>query len=189
MGIFVKKLREGNNLAFTELYRLYSRKLYAFCYRFLASDVLANEIVHDVFVAIWERRASLDSEKSFESYLFAIAKNKVIDAIKASVKEAEFRKEFGSTLSQIAHMEDASTVNEIKKIEEETVANFPPQRKLVYKLSREEYLSYDEIAQRLGISKNSVKTHLKLALKELREKIEPITNISFTLLTFWEIYF
>lgn len=181
-------MRQGNELAFTELYRLYSGKLYAFSFKFLASDDLAKEIVHDVFVSIWERKEKIDPEKSFDSYLFTITKNKAIDLISSYTKEARFMVEYGHSRESVNDVDESFSFKEIKKLEEETVCKFPTQRKLVYRLSREEYLSYDEIASKLGISKNSVKTHLKLALRELRKNIEPVTNISISIILFFQTF-
>ena len=159
------------------MYYLYKDKLYGFCYKLLASDELSKEVVQETFVRLWEKRANLNVEKSLNAYIYTIAKNLVKDHQARYVKEYEVSNQMVSASFENNNAINDITFSEIKKMEERVVSQLPPQQKEVYKLSRYNQLSNGEIAEFMGISVNSVKTHLRLALKTLREHISPISDL------------
>jgi RNA polymerase sigma-70 factor (family 1) len=170
-------LQKGSSAAFKQIYHLYKDKLYNFSMKMLASDELSKEVVQETFIKLWEKRANIDAEKSLGAYLFTIAKNLVRD------HQAHYSKKFEAT-SQLLENDRAPANDvmdklaflEIKKTEEMVVSHLSPQQREVYILSRYNHLSHQEIAENMGISINSVKTHLRLALKTLRAHIAPMTD-------------
>lgn len=171
------ELKNGNTAAFEQVYYLFKDKLYGFSFRLLGSSEQSKEVVQEVFVRLWERRATIDPDKSLKAYLYTIAKNLVKDQIR------EFHRELDATSKMMAHdVEhqnpiDHLTFKEIKEIEEQVIDSLTPQQREVYRLSRYQQLSHQEIATKLGISINSVKTHLRLALKALRTHLSPATDL------------
>lgn len=176
--MLASRLKAGDQDAFTQLYHIYKDKIFAFAMRFLGSKEVAKEVVQEVFVKLWDARESVDPERSFNGYLYRIARNKILDEIE------KYRREVGLdtvnlTREVVASVEDKIFSEEARKLETDVVANFPKQRQEVYNLRRYEGLSYDEIAERLGISKNTVKTHLKLAMKEMKDRFTPYTDLNY----------
>lgn len=171
-------LQKGSESAFEKIYFLYKDKLYGFCHKLLASEELSEDIVQETFIRLWEKRKSLNPEKSVSSYLFTISKNLIIDhqmhyarqyELSRAIKKEEYAE--NNILSKIG-------LEEIKSMEDKVVQQLPPQQKKVYILSRHEDFSHQEIAEHLGISINSVKTNLRIALKALRNKISPASIIT-----------
>lgn len=165
----VLKLSLSDEAAFLRIYNLYKDKIYAFAMRFLRSGDLAKDIVQQTFMKLWEVRERLNTDLSLNAYLFKIARNLLMDHIR------KYRFEAGPVTAEMENrsaneVEESIFYNEARTLEGHIIAGFPPQRQQVYKLHREDSLSYQEIADKLGVSKNTVKTHLKLAVKELREK-------------------
>lgn len=177
----VYKLKNGDEKVFEEVFYLYKDKLYSFCFRMLASDDLSKEVIQETMVRLWERRASIDSERSLNGYIYAIARNLVRDHVMKYAREAELTITDEKADQHTAL--DELNVQEIIRMEQEAVSKLPPQQRTVYQLSRHEQLSHAEIADNMGISVNSVKTHLRLALKTLKEHLSPITHLISIIIT------
>lgn len=161
-------------LAFDRVYELYSHKLFSFVFKILKNEAEADDIVQEVFVKIWESRHKLEDYKLLNSYIFTIAYNNSIDLIRKRInntKYLEHLKNFAVvniTPTVISHIE----FNELNTQAEKLIANLPERQKQVYLLHREEGLTYPEIAEQLGISKNTVENHMVKALKYLRHNID-----------------
>ncbi|UII26420.1 RNA polymerase sigma-70 factor [Fulvivirga maritima] len=179
-------LKKGDIRIFEEVFYLYKDKIYNFSYRLLACADTSKEVVQETMVRLWENKDKLEPSKSLNGYIYAIARNLVNDHMTAyarhgaiTVQEVGLASTYAGAIEQISY-------EEIKKIEQEVVNQLPPKQKEVYELSRYDQLSNPEIADSLGISVNSVKTHLRLALKSLREHLSPESNamLIITLLLF-----
>jgi len=168
------RLKEGDILAFDKVYDLYSHKLFSFVFKILKNEDEADDIVQEVFVKIWESRNKLNDYKLLNSYIFTIAYNNSIDLIRKRInnkKYIEYLKNsatvnFASTT--INQLEFNELSNNLKKI----ITQLPDRQKQVYLLHREKGLTYPEIAQQLGISKNTVENHMVKALKYLHKNMD-----------------
>ena len=87
-------LKQGNEQAFEEIYNLYSSRLFGNIYRMVKSESTTQEILQDTFLKIWYNRASIDLDKSFRSYLFRIAENKVYDFFRKTTRDKKIRAQF-----------------------------------------------------------------------------------------------
>lgn len=162
--------------AFSVLFDRYWSKLYATAYRYLKDEELCEEIVHDVFLSIWNNRKTLSIE-SFQNYLISSARYQVYKKQKAIKK---------SPLSLVAdYPEDNVTTcnnNGAEKLVtldmqyeiDECLKQLPKRCLEIFMLSRYDHLSNDEIAQRLHISKRSVENQITNALKLLRVAMKDI---------------
>lgn len=164
-------LKKGDAGAFEIIFFKYNQRLFNFCFRFFSSKEEAGDLVQRVFISLWEQRDMLDPERPVSSYLYGIARNLVYQEFRKSVfKEALNRK-----IIKEAEISEDSGYREIffddlKEVLAALIEQLPGRQKEIYKLSREEGLSYTEIASRLGISENTVDTQLRRALSFLREK-------------------
>lgn len=161
-------------LAFDTVYERYSHKLFSFVFRILKNKSEAEDIVQEVFVKIWEARETLGDHKLLNSYIFTIAYNSSIDLIRKRINNDKYLEHLKNssvtqfTPSSVSQVE----YNELNRRVEQLIANLPERQKQVYLLHREQGLTYPEIAQKLGISKNTVENHMAKALKYLRQNID-----------------
>ena len=151
--------------------------MYGFCFKLLACEQASKDIVQETLVRIWEKRESIDTNKALNAYIFKIARNLVLDHINEYSRKAQLTFDHleqevpASILQQLSY-------DETKQVEENVVGRLPSQQQQIYQLSRYEHLSNPEIANQMGISVNSVKTHLRLALKTLRKHLDPVVAIA-----------
>lgn len=168
------RLKNGDILAFDQVYELYSHKLFSFVFKIVKNEDEADDIVQEVFVKIWESREKLGDYKLLNSYLFTIAYNNSIDLIRKRINSSKYLDHLkNSSVLQIT----PTTISEIEFNElniqvEKLIANLPERQKHVYLLHREDGLTYTEIAEQLGISKNTVENHMVKALKYLRQNMD-----------------
>lgn len=167
------RLKNGDMLAFDRVYELYSHKLFSFVFKILKNEAEADDIVQEVFLKIWESRHKLEDYKLLNSYIFTIAYNNSIDLIRKRINNTKYLEHLknsaviNSTPNVISQIE----FNELNIQAEKLIANLPERQKQVYLLHREKGLTYPEIAEKLGISKNTVENHMAKALKYLRQNM------------------
>lgn len=166
------KLKNGDATAFEEIYNQYRSKIYTYALKISKSTVVAEEIVQEVFIKIWQKREQLNPELHFGAYLKKITLNHVLNHLKKVAREKTLQDELFNYLSLIRNnAEDSLLEKELLKTYEEAIAQLPPQKKIIYQLSRNEELSHDEIAKKLNISKNTVKNHMVEATKFIRNYV------------------
>ncbi|MCF0054864.1 RNA polymerase sigma factor [Dyadobacter sp. CY356] len=158
--------------AFTALFHMYKNKLYAYVLWLTESEMLAEDIVQDVFMKLWNDHESLSSIDNFGSYLFRMSKNQVINHFKRMAHETLILAELFHQ-NPVGHNETQEMValKEAEKILGDILEKLPPQQKAVYYLSREEGRTHDEIANLLKISPNTVKNHIVQAMSTIRTQL------------------
>ncbi|MCD6598935.1 MAG: sigma-70 family RNA polymerase sigma factor [Bacteroidales bacterium] len=126
-----------------------------------------------MFLKIWDKREKIDENKSFNGFLFTIALNSIRNYFRKKVKD---RKLINRWLEETESFSDTTKLStefkSLEKVVNTIVEQLPPKRQTVFRLSRNEGLSNDEIASRMDIQKKTVENHLNLALKYLREKLQ-----------------
>jgi RNA polymerase sigma-70 factor (family 1) len=163
----VKSLSKGNLLAFNTLFREYSGRLYRFAYGYLKSEAESEELVQEVFMKIWEKRAELKKELSFKSYLFTIAFNIIRKHFRTRKYISEY---FKSRIWDDLDTETSQkiTYDSLYQYITELVNQLPERRKEIFIKSRFEGLNIKEIAEELEISHKTVENQLTDALKFIR---------------------
>lgn len=164
----IKALKEGNILAFDQVYYKYSKKLFVFSLKFLKDKQEVEDLIQKVFTAIWERREYLNPEKSFEGYLFKIIRNEIYDIFKLRLIREHY---YNYILNDPAS--DPDDLEKKKMIERvfELANNLPEKRAKIFRMSKEEGLTYKEIAEQLNISENTVDTQIRHSLNYLRKEM------------------
>jgi RNA polymerase sigma-70 factor (family 1) len=165
----VTEVASGNQKAFRTLFDLFSSKVYFFAFKLLRSESMAEEVVQEVFIKIWVNRASLQSIDFFPSYLYTIARNYSLNVL----KKVAFEEKAKVLLRQQQPTCDEETEQNIvyrdyQHILNSVIEQLPPQQKLVYSLCHNEGLKYEEAAQRLNISRLTVKSHMQQALRTIK---------------------
>ncbi|MNY26377.1 ECF RNA polymerase sigma factor SigW [compost metagenome] len=167
------------------VYNTYKTKLYSFAWRFLKNKELSQEIVQETLISLWTNRHNLDTSYPLGPYLYTIARRLTLNVLRNAATAGAAREKLWLELNE-AHneTEEAVLLADLQEFTDQSVAKLPKQQQLVFKLSRYEGLSHEEIAARLKISKNTVNNHLVEALKNLRQQFKE-SGISYTLLLGW----
>ena len=181
----LKKLTQSDKDAYLKLYSYYRAPIYHFITRFVKSPFYAEDILQDVFLKIWEIRSRVNPELSFKAYLYRISRNLVYKFLKKAAADE-------AILAHTMHFFKAATVDieitlQWKEYEQkigEAIAQLPAKRQAVFRLCREENKSYDDVSHELGISRNTVKEHMVLAMKNITEYLKLHSGIKLPLLVF-----
>jgi RNA polymerase sigma-70 factor (family 1) len=165
----LKLLRDGDEAAFTHLYRRYWDRLYVVASHTLGSYPEAEEAVHDVFLKLWKRRDTIVIRETLQQYLAAAIKYEVIDRLRTQVRRRRLSNRFekGTAISSDP-TGDLIREKELTAELESTIRALPEKCQLVFRLSRGQGYSHREIAKKLGLSENTVESHMRRALHSLR---------------------
>jgi RNA polymerase sigma-70 factor, ECF subfamily len=165
----LSRIKNNDIEAYRYLFELYYRDLYFFAHKFIENREVAEEIVQDVFIFLWENRSSLNINKSIKSYLYTSVKNRSINYLKSKINNINF--------VNIEHAVDANLIlpahhtlelKELDKLIEKAISSLPPRCKEMFHLSRNSEMTYQEIADALDISKETVKSQISDALKKIK---------------------
>ncbi len=163
------QIAAGDEHAFRILFNTYSSKIYGYALKLTRSVDLGEEVVQDVFMKIWINRSTIHEIQNIEAYLITLTRNHTFNALKRAAIEVAAKARLIKKLEE-AHHETEETVNfrESQMILNTAIDRLPPQQRLVYSLCHEQGLKYEEVAQRLKISRLTVKTHMQQALRTLK---------------------
>ena len=181
----LEKLRQNDKDAYLKLYSHYRGPIYHFITRFVKSPFYAEDILQDVFLKIWEIRSRINPELSFKAYLYRISRNLVYKFLKkAAADEAILAHTMHFFKPASDEVEISLQWKEYEKKIEEAIQQLPPKRQKVFRLCREENKSYDDVSNELSISRNTVKEHMVLAMKDITEYLKLHSGIKLPLLVF-----
>ena len=163
---------KGEERAFTELFDAYYRQLGEYVYKLTESIEVTEEIVQDVFIKIWLKREALPELDNFSYYLFILSKNQTLNHLRKKANDKVRQLEWLKQFEEEAYMpDDTPVIEEYRSLIDDAIEKLPPQQKKVYKMSREERLKHEEIAKILNISPETVKKHIKLALRFIKNDL------------------
>lgn len=178
---WLKRLQEGDLAAFSFLFDRYNRLLYAIAYRYLKSRVEAEDAVQYTFMKVWEQRCSLDFNGGVRSLLFTILKHYALNELRH--QQIVWEKHEEMIRAGEKEEEDFLVMLEKKEFSRylhQAIAQLPPQKREICKLKINRGLSNQEIAEEMGITVPTVKSHYTQAIKMLRETISKFI--------FWLVY-
>lgn len=163
------RLIEGDEDAFCELYATYKNRLIYFAMRFLKSREYAEDVFQDAFTVVWQSRRFINPDVSFSSYLYTIMRNRILNQLRNAANEEKLKE---SILSQaLDYTEDTKCevmLNDLKSLISHALQQLTPRQREIFEMSREAQLSHKEIADKLGISINTVQEHISTSLKLIR---------------------
>lgn len=169
--VLLHRIAAGDQGAFGELFQAYHQRLGAYIFRLTESLPAAQEIVQDVFLKIWLKRESLPEIQWFDAYLFTAARNHVFNYLRKVARERNQQQLLQAGLdSSDAH--DGGDKEQYYELLDEAIEHLPRQQKQVYLLHRREGLSHAEIAARMKLSVETVKKHMSLALRAIRDYLQ-----------------
>jgi RNA polymerase sigma-70 factor (family 1) len=166
----LSQVGEGNQFAFKLIFDFYKERFYSASLKMTHSGDIAEEIVQEVFVSLWIKRVQVAAATNPESYLFGVLHN----SIYAHFRKLALEKAMKRKVEQQSENIDANPVEDILLAKEDremldaVIRQLPSQQRIVYKLSKQQGLSREQVASQLHISPHTVKNHLQQAIRFIR---------------------
>lgn len=163
------QIAAGSVEAFTQLYRMYSRRIYEVGMLYLQDAESASDLVQETFIRLWEKRARLTEVRQPDDFLFIVARNIMLSQFRRSALVRAAKRHFQRQGTQaVRDCENRVLESENQRLLQRAIAALPPRRREIFLLSRQEGLSYQEIAQRMHVSRFTVKNQMGQAIQSLR---------------------
>ena len=170
----VEKFIAGDRAALEALYRQYHKRVYLFAAKQTNNTAQIEDLVHDSFLRLWENRSQLSLDIPIEAQLFVTARQVVINFLKRSALQQKVydklplqENDANASNNEVDSSEMLSQLNA-------AIEALPLKRRQIFKMSKVDGLTYEEIAQALSISKNTVESQMVKAFKFLRERLSQL---------------
>jgi RNA polymerase sigma-70 factor (ECF subfamily) len=175
----LRKIADGDQHAFKIIYDYHRRTVYSRALFFLKSEALAEEVLQEVMLKLWQSAGKLTDETNLGAYLTTLTRNRSFQILRRRVLEAkteiELRKDWTESHNET---EEGILLTDTQKILANGIALLPPQQKMVYELCRVDGLKYEQVAQSMNLSVETVKSYMKLALRSLRSYMKSHTDLA-----------
>lgn len=173
----LSRIAGGDENAFRAIYDNYRKKIYAYTIRLTESEAIADDIIQDVFMKVWLNRQSLESIDNFNAWLHTVARNHIADAMKIIAKARVSHQQWAQkTATGINTVEETLADKENQQLLQQALNRLSPQQQLIYHLTRHEGTKHAEIAGKLQISRNTVKTHMVHAIRSIKNYLHLNSN-------------
>ncbi len=169
-----QQIGKGNQKAFKELYCLFFARLFNFAILHVHKKEIAEELVNDVMVKVWNKRLTITDIQNLETYLFVATRNHSLNYL-STYSSYHIAIEPEGTRAKVINVNDPQAELEWKEISlqlDKTISNLPDQCRTVFKLIREEGLKYKQVAEILNISPRTVETQLFRAVRKLDKVVK-----------------
>ena len=176
-------ISKGCHKSFELLFHQYKDFLFHYAFRVLRSKEVADDLVQKTFVKLWQGKSRVSSVVSLKGYLFTVIKNLVLDHLKRVSRDRLLKDDLKLRV-QISHVKPEADLiySDLEAIAHQAIESLPTQRKLIFKMNRENGCSYHEIASQLNISENTVKVSIYKSLSHIRRYLTTHTDLSFALM-------
>jgi RNA polymerase sigma-70 factor (family 1) len=167
----LRRVAEDDQFAFRSLFDHYRDLIYSIAYKVLKDEALAEDTVQEVFVKLWLNKKTLPQIQNLRAYINTVTRNYLYNYLKRLALAEKYLRKSAKQVDKPVHSEALKVeFNELRNHLDRIVRSLPPQQRKVYMLGKEEGLKYEEIADRLQISKETVKTHMSEALKTIKRE-------------------
>jgi RNA polymerase sigma-70 factor (ECF subfamily) len=166
----VKAFSLEDKNAFRAIFLNYFPRVKGFISHLIKNEAVAEDLSQEIFINLWECRESLSCIRSFDAYIYRMAKNAVLNHVKRDSYHEEYIRHELFKPEEFT-IEEEIFAREIQLLVELTVSKMPEQRKRIYTMSRIEGIKNEEIAGRLNITRKTVENHLNAALKDIKKSI------------------
>ena len=168
----IHKLINGDQSALEELFNYYYPRLYNFSKSFLKIEDGIDDVLQEVFIKIWQNSESIKKTDTFNSYVFTITKNLLLNELRRKLNDSKTKNEIQNrSLAEEYHQFEQIEFKELKEKLDFEIENLPENQKEIFILSRKEGLSHKEIAEKLKISTKTVEYHIRQSINILKNKI------------------
>lgn len=183
--LLLEQCRHGNEAAFNVLFRRYFNKLHQFTFKFVKDEVIAESLVLDLMLQIWQKSEQIDTRLDIAPYLFTAMKNRVFNHIRKKYQETVALEEIPEKHQLSNTPDEALEASELASAYHHILEQLSPQRKKVFEMSRNQAMSHKEIAAELKLSVNTVENHISASIRFLRQNLKNHTDIAFVLTSFF----
>ncbi|KQN38540.1 RNA polymerase subunit sigma-70 [Pedobacter sp. Leaf41] len=185
--ILLQKIAGGDEIAFKHVFELYKNRVYSFVVRFVHSKADAEEIVQDTFFTIWQKRDTLPNIEHPRNYIYTIVRNKTYNYLNRAAKNQKILAQLWANMQVESNgIEEQTDFKDSEMLINRGLANLSEQKQQIFKMSRFDGLSHEEIALQVGLSKSRVKNVIVDVLKYLRHYLSINTlKISITAYFVW----
>ena len=160
-----KFLKSAEVTFFEGLYRDYFTRTLFFAQQYLPDPEEAREIAQETFVTLWEKRTEIRPDLSVQAFILTIAKHKCLNVLRKKETMANY-----SALSDETF--DTVQMQELEQLIGQALSELPEKTRIIYKMSRDQEMTYEEIAQEIDLSVKSVEYHMTKALAHMRYKLK-----------------
>ncbi|MEZ4699114.1 MAG: RNA polymerase sigma-70 factor [Rhodothermales bacterium] len=175
---WARRLRDSDRAAYAALFQAMSEKLVRYAQTILHDEAGAYDVLQDVFLKIWERRAALDPASSLQALLYTMTRNACLNVRR---KNGYIVHDSEDDLGPIA-LAQSDEVAADQRFDAEAlqrqidtwIQELPERRREAFLLSRQHDLTHKEISELMGLSERTVNTHIFLALKDLRIRLNAL---------------
>ncbi len=176
----LQEYAENEAARFTEIFEGYKDMVFAFAYSLTKNHSTAEEVVQEVFLKLWERRNHIqDLNVSFNAYVKTMTYNKVIDFFRKVKKDNQMQDAILQRMQKIRSGQEEWLLNkELEKIYQEAITQLSPQQQRIFRMIREEEMTYQQIADELDISRNTVRNHMSEAIRSVRNYVSSHTDLA-----------
>lgn len=178
-----KALKKGDTNAYTFLVEHYYKMLCDYAYNLARDDFKSEDIVQNVIVRMWQQRQKLNPKMSIKSYLYKSVYNEFVDQYRKEIAVTKLEKKYIEGLDSFVEEQDEDETNRLIHLVKKEIDLLPPKCKETFLLSKQDGLTYNEIADFQNISINTVEKHMVKAFSILRKKMKE-KMISFLFLLF-----
>lgn len=168
----LEDLREGSAEAFLEIYQLHHQRLFSFANKYLQDEDLAEDAVHDTFLKLWEIRSRVNPMLPIINYLYRIVRNFALKALKKKQEQQWIKKSLSEDVPTQCCVHTTYLEKENRSLFNQAVNMLSSQRQRVFRLCRQEGLTYQEAATQLKISPYTIKEHMSLAMRFVQTYIK-----------------
>ncbi len=165
-------IKSDDERAFTEIFNRYQPLLYDFAYKKIRDQEESKDIIQEIFVNLWNNRKSFELKISLSGYLYRSVLNKILNNLKHHTIREEYVLSFQQMIEETVEETDYRIrEKDIEKLIETEIGALPHKMREVFEMRKREFFTNKEIAKKLGISEQTVETHMKRALKALRHRL------------------
>jgi RNA polymerase sigma-70 factor (family 1) len=158
----------GDGVAFSRIYDYYKPGVRTYVLRLVKIPELADDLVQEIFIRLWETRKTLPEVKCFSAFLFTIARNHSLNSLKAISRSNQALPELIRHF-QTRRVDDETLDKEYLRFIQKALTSISPRSREVFRLCREQTMSYEQAATELGISRSAVKKHMVAVMRNLRD--------------------
>ncbi len=170
----LQKLKEGDIHALEVIFNKHYSNLSRYLQLLFKNELLVEHIAQDIFIYLWENRENIQIRSSLEAYIYTAGRYKALNQLRNAKLQESIREKISSSNAEDQYEIDQDIENlELKRLIEHAITMLSPRCQQIFRLSREEEMTYKEIADFLGISVNTVEGQMAIALKKLRSALKP----------------
>lgn len=180
----IDQMKAGDPVAFEKIYDHYSRAIYGKLLKFVKISAIADELLQDIFLKVWENRHTLDPNYTLKPWLYRVTENEIYKFYRKVALDVKLQTHILQTFDELyTHTEEDYYLKESHKLLQHAMSNMPPRCREVFELCRLQGKSYEETALLLDISTSTVSNHLVRATAIVRKTLFQSTDLALVVLT------